>query len=182
MGQSLHNNNYGFYYFVVDNRSFLIDKPVCCFFCGKSISKPMNWKDRTDSDRWIITLRPRQNGRRFPDDIFKCIFLNENVWISSKISLKLVPKVRINSIPALVQMMAWSRPGDKPLSEPMMGNSLTHAYMCHSASMSYWHSPSYLELSYDWAFIRFLWLWRDIAAWKRSPHYWPFVFFVVTLN
>ena len=25
------------------------------------------------------TLRPRQNGRRFPDDIFKCISLNENV-------------------------------------------------------------------------------------------------------
>ena len=25
------------------------------------------------------TLRPRQDGRHFPDDIFKCIFLNENV-------------------------------------------------------------------------------------------------------
>ena len=25
------------------------------------------------------TLRPRQNGRHFPGDIFKCIFLNENV-------------------------------------------------------------------------------------------------------
>ena len=24
-------------------------------------------------------LRPRQNGRHFPDDIFKCIFVNENV-------------------------------------------------------------------------------------------------------
>ena len=27
----------------------------------------------------INTLRPRQNGHRFPDDIFKWIFLNENV-------------------------------------------------------------------------------------------------------
>ena len=27
------------------------------------------------------TLRPRQNGCHFPDNIFKCIFLNENVWI-----------------------------------------------------------------------------------------------------
>ena len=26
----------------------------------------------------------------------------------------------INNIPALVQIMAWCRPGDKPLSEPMM--------------------------------------------------------------
>ena len=65
------------------------------------------------------TLRPRQNGRHFPDDIFKCIFLNENEWISIKISLKLVPKFPINNIPALVQIMAWRRPGDKPLSEPM---------------------------------------------------------------
>ena len=27
----------------------------------------------------VNTLRPRQNGRHFPDDIFKRIFLNENV-------------------------------------------------------------------------------------------------------
>ena len=30
--------------------------------------------------------------------------------------------------------MAWRRPGDKPLSEPMMA-LLTDAYMRHSASM-----------------------------------------------
>ena len=72
------------------------------------------------------TLRPRQNGRRFPDDIFKCIFLNENEWISLKISLKFIPKVRINNIPALVQIMAWRRSGDKPLSEPMIVSLLTH--------------------------------------------------------
>ena len=53
------------------------------------------------------TLRPRQNGRHFPDDIFKCIFLNENVWISIKISLKFVSRGPINKIPALVQIMAW---------------------------------------------------------------------------
>ena len=53
------------------------------------------------------------------DDIFKCILLNENVWISIKISLKFVPKESINNISALVQIMAWCRLGDKPLSEPM---------------------------------------------------------------
>ena len=72
------------------------------------------------------TLRPRQNGRHFPDDIFKCIFLNENVWFSIKISLKFVPKDPINNMPALVQIMAWRRPGDKPLSEPMTVSLLTH--------------------------------------------------------
>ena len=74
----------------------------------------------------VNTLRPRQNGRRFPDDTFKRIFLNENVRISIKISLKFVPKVSINNIPALVQIMAWRRLGDKPLSEPMMVGLLTH--------------------------------------------------------
>ena len=74
----------------------------------------------------INTLRPRQNGRRFADDIFKCIFLNENEWISLKISLKFVPKGPINNNPALVQIMAWRRSGDKPLSEPMAVNLLTH--------------------------------------------------------
>ena len=67
----------------------------------------------------LNTLRPRQEGRHFPDEIVKCIFLNENVWISIKISLEFVPKGPIN-IPALVQIMAWRRTGDKPLSEPMM--------------------------------------------------------------
>ena len=51
----------------------------------------------------INTLRPRQNGRHFADDIFKRIFLNENVWILIKISLKFVPKGPINNIPALPQ-------------------------------------------------------------------------------
>ena len=56
------------------------------------------------------TLRPRQNGRHFPDDIFKCIFLNENVWISIKMSPKFLPEGPIDNIPALVQIMAWRRP------------------------------------------------------------------------
>ena len=72
------------------------------------------------------TLRPRQNGRHFQDDIFKYMFLNENLWIPIKISLKFVPKGRINNIPTFVQIMAWRRPGDKPLSEPMMVISPTH--------------------------------------------------------
>ena len=75
---------------------------------------------------WFNTLRPRQNGRRFADDTFKRIFLNENVRISIKISLKFVPKGPINNNPALVQIMAWRRSGDKPLSEPMMVILLTH--------------------------------------------------------
>ena len=53
-------------------------------------------------------------------EILKWISLNENVWISIKISLKsfLGP---FNNIPALVQMVV-----DKPSSEPMMVSLLMH--------------------------------------------------------
>ena len=47
-----------------------------------------------------LTLRrPRQNGRHFPDDISKWIFLNENVWILIHISLIFVPMGPISNIP-----------------------------------------------------------------------------------
>ena len=66
--------------------------------------------------------------QHFADDIFKCIFLNENVWIPVKISLKYVPKGPINNIPTLVdrrQAIIWANDG-----------WFTDAYMRHSASMS----------------------------------------------
>ena len=69
---------------------------------------------------WLNTLRPRQNGRHFADAIFKCIFLNEHAWMPIKIALKFVPQGPINNIPTLVQIMAWHRPGNKPLLWPMM--------------------------------------------------------------
>ena len=79
---------------------------------------------------WLLrqtnTLWPKHNGRHFADDILKCIFLNENAWIPIEISLKFVPKGPIDNIPALVKLMAWRRPGDKPLPEPMMVRLPTH--------------------------------------------------------
>ena len=71
-------------------------------------------------------IEAETNGRHFADDIFKRIFFNENAWISITISLKFVPKGPINNIPPLVQIMAWRRPGDKPLSESMMVSLPTH--------------------------------------------------------
>ena len=40
--------------------------------------------------------------------------------------MKFVPKGSFNKIPALIQITAWCRPGDKLLSEPMMIILLTH--------------------------------------------------------
>ena len=64
------------------------------------------------------------------DDIFKCMFLNENDTIPIPISLKFAPRSQIDNKAALVQVMAWRRKGDKPSSEPML-NRFTDAYMRH---------------------------------------------------
>ena len=48
------------------------------------------------------------------DNIFKCIFSNE------KQILKLVTWIPIDNEPALVQVMAWRRTGDKALPVSMM--------------------------------------------------------------
>ena len=73
-------------------------------------------------------LRPKQNGRHFPNDII----LNGFSWMKMyefRLEfhwLKFVPKGPINNIPALVQIMAWHRSCDKPSSGPMMVRLLTH--------------------------------------------------------
>ena len=76
---------------------------------NNTMVKPDPWLLRTNHKltcHWITirvnTSRPRRNGRHFADDILKCIFLNENVWIPIEISLKFVPKGPIDNIPALV--------------------------------------------------------------------------------
>ena len=46
--------------------------------------------------------------------------VNFGLGILIKISLNFLPKGPINSIPALVQIMAWRRIGDKPLSDPVL--------------------------------------------------------------
>ena len=66
------------------------------------------------------------NVHHFPDETFKWIFLNENIRISTKMALKFVSKGPINKIPALVHIMAWGQPGNKPLSDPMTVSLLMH--------------------------------------------------------
>ena len=51
---------------------------------------------------------------------FKCILLNENIWISAEIWLKFIPKGEIDTVSTSVQIMAWCQTGDKPFSEPMV--------------------------------------------------------------
>ena len=142
------------------------------------VFKPEHWHSHVTHTKWIIisiimllsfltipiphltsrvshvatvnTLRPRQNGRHFADDIFKWIFLNENVWMPIKISLKFVPEGPINNISALVQIMAWRLPGDKPLSGAMMVRLPTHICVTRpqwvkSSTFSHFHCLAGLQ-------------------------------------
>ena len=55
----------------------------------------------------INSLRAWQDGRHFPDVIFKDVLFNEIVKGSINDSLKFVPKGPFDNIPAMVQIMAW---------------------------------------------------------------------------
>ena len=111
----------------------------------------------------INTVRPTQNGRHFADDTFKLLFLNENIGISIKISLKFLPKGPINNIPALVQVMAWRRPGDKPLTEPMVVGLLTHICVTRPQWVITWRHRQ----------IAFVQMTLSIeVSWKKSSTFW----------
>ena len=111
---------------------------------------------------------------------FSSALFNENVWIPIKISLKFVPNGRINNISALVQLMAWRRPGDKPLSEPMMVSLTTHICVTRPqwvkliSSMyvknsfpNFWHCIGIV--SYRSSFNVFLWI-SDPATLRQKNY------------
>ena len=58
---------------------------------------PEGARPSTDTMKLVNTLRLKQDGHPFPDDNFKCIFLNENIWILIKISLMLLPVVKLTN-------------------------------------------------------------------------------------
>ena len=97
------------------------------------------------------THTPGQNGRHFADDISRCIFVNEKFCILIKISLKFVPKGPINNNPALVQIMAWHRTGNKPLSEVLN--------QCSSESLTIYTALEVDELkSHKDPWHKYLWM------------------------
>ena len=66
----------------------------------------------------------------FTDNIFKCIFFDENFRISIRISMKFVPRGSNNNKSAPVQVMALGQTSSKPLPEQML-TQFTDAYMQH---------------------------------------------------
>ena len=103
---------------------------------------------------------------------FRMYFLERKCVNFIKISLKFVRNGPINNIPALVHIMAWRRPGDKPLSEPMMASLVTHICVTqpqgvkmltavhpsicllkynrrHDAKMTFYASPHLVTMYFD---------------------------------
>ena len=101
-----------------------------------------------DKTTFSLTHRGRDKMASTFNIILKWISLNENVWILIKMSLNFVCRRPINNIPALVEVMAWCRPGDKPLSEPMMVRLPTHIWVTQ---------PQWLKISRK-VFIWNIWL------------------------
>ena len=111
-------------------------------------------------------------GHHFPDDNLKRIFLNENVCISIMISLKFVHRGPINNIPELVQIMAWCRPGDKPLSEPVVVSLLTHICVTrpHWVKRSRWPGISHcLYRDSSWHISGQFFLLCRCSQWGMTP-------------
>ena len=123
-----HSNDFQYHPATANVTNILVRSSAYSETCGKWLQPGQEYL--IESKYLIITHWGRdQMDAISQKDIFKCISLNENVWIPIEISLKFVPKGHINNIPALVEIMALRRPGDKTLSEPMI------PYIRHSASM-----------------------------------------------
>ena len=126
------------------------------------------WEHAT-SHHWLMD-GPRQNGRYFAADTFNRIFVNENVRISIKFSLKFVSNGPINNIPTLVQIMAWRHPGDRPLSEPVMVILLTHICVTRPQWVNGWADVASHAGDRDDLFWGRWWLTEMLSIWTNEDH------------
>ena len=95
---------------------------VCLTHWGRDKMDAISQTTFSNAFSWTKMLEYRL---KFGWSLFLRVY-RSNAWIPIKISLKFVPQGPINNILALVQIMAWRRPGDKPLSGPMMVSLSTH--------------------------------------------------------
>ena len=111
---------------------------------------------------------------------FTSFFVNKNIWITINISLKFVPKGQIYNIPALVQIMAWRRPGDKPSSETMMTSLPTHIYVTRPQWVKHFCDQSFesiQELKSLWPISKLVlmtlthWLTLNMGRQIRTRHF-----------
>ena len=73
---------------------------------------------------FINSSPPDKMATILADNIFNCIFMNENDTIPIQLSLHYVSRSPIDNKPALAQVLAWRQIGNKPLPEPVMTHSV----------------------------------------------------------
>ena len=116
---------------------------------------------KTSGTSRVKTMKPRQNGHHFADDIFKCIFLNEYLYNLIQISLKFDPGIQLtinqNSFGWLLGA------GKKPLSESKL--DLVHYNDVIMSAMAY-QSPAYRLLTQP--FVQ-----AQIKENIKAPRHWP---------
>ena len=100
------------------------------------------------------TLVSSQNGRHFANDTSKCIFLDE---------VEFVPKRPISYIQALDQIMAWRRPGDKPISKLTMVKLLKHIYV----TRLHWINKAVIVMEFT-LYLQHKWLRSDDTLLHRK--------------
>ena len=89
----------------------------------------------------INTLRPRRNEQHFADDIFKRKLFSSMKMFEFRLKFhwSLFPRVQLTIFQHWVQVMAWRRIGDKPLSEPKMVRSTTHICVTRPQWVKTWN-------------------------------------------
>ena len=154
--------------------------PTQCWFPAWNMTARMQGTILRNRLRYIVkcrssvsvnTLRPRQNGRHFADDIFKCIFVNENVIMCLRFCWNLFRSGRCQSIfwrMGHCEMISTLEPavgGEKMPQRPWdLGFETSHRHMkqfvhnCIYPATSAWrHVSSEQKIIYTNT-IFFLWL------------------------
>ena len=92
--------------FWVDQDVLYLYIPCVWSFCWSHKIIENGWEGHVKSGGILSvnTLMRRQNGWHFTEDIFQCIFLNDDIWILIYLALKFVPKSQIKNITALVHL------------------------------------------------------------------------------
>ena len=105
------------------------------FFCKKRCS---NIAQKSLLQRTRQTLNSQEAANKTHSHLNYGVSI---VKICEKLSMSIVPMCPIINIPALVQIMAWRRWGDKPLSEPMMVRLPMHICVTRPqwVNTSYWY-------------------------------------------
>ena len=138
------------------------------------------WCHRTWLTHW---------GRYKMEAISQTTFSNTFSWMKMyefQLKFQFIPKGTINNISAVVQIMAWRRPGDKTLSEPMMVRLPTH--IC--VTQPQWVNTVYGNglLPSDWPYVKHdLWchmtppghneLNHCFSAYCHYIDFWPYLSF-----